>query len=193
MAHAWVIDVQRDLWLFMRFFGTQHAYIFLQHSRSWATCALHSEEFASQAVSHLNASVLLITTSAQDSHPLWTHLGIQIGCMSSTALTVLLLSTALHHSCSHDINILHTLPVWHISHKKNLFTPRTLTSDLIPTWCALFRLIRYVNSTYVVLSYSYRMINTIHMCLVNVTLSDRWVFATWNVLLPTFCSNDIIQ
>ena len=31
----------------------------------------------------------LITTSARESRPLWTHLGVQIGCLSSTVLTVL--------------------------------------------------------------------------------------------------------
>ena len=60
----------------------------------------------------------LITTSAQESRPLWTFLGIQIGCLSWTVLTVLLLSTALHHNCSHYINIHQTLPVWHTSHTK---------------------------------------------------------------------------
>jgi len=101
----------------VRFFGTQHAHIFLQHSRSWAICGLHSEKFASQLVTLTRLSPL-ITTSAQDSHPLWTCLGIQISCMSSTVLTVLLLSTALHHSCSYGINILHTLPVRHTSRTK---------------------------------------------------------------------------
>ena len=90
----------------------------LQCSRSWAICALHSEKIASQAVSHLNASVpsdnnICIRQSSIVDMP-----GIQIGCMPSTVLTVLLLSTALHHSCSHDTNICQTLPMWHTSHRK---------------------------------------------------------------------------
>ena len=133
----------------VRFFGTQHAHIFLQHSRSWAICGLHSEKFASQLVTLTRLSPL-ITTSAQDSHPLWTCLGIQISCLSSTVLTVLLLSRALYHSCSHGINILYTLPAWHISHTKiyshhalwhlTIFPLKVHFSDWINTahlWCSL--------------------------------------------------------
>jgi len=80
----------------VRFFGTQHAHIFLQHSSLWALCALQSEKFASQSVT-LTCLSPLIKSFARYSHPLWTRLGIQISCLSSTVLTILLLSRALYH------------------------------------------------------------------------------------------------
>jgi len=129
----------------------------------------------------------LITTSAQDSHPLWTHLGIQISCLSSTTLNVLSLSKA----CTKAVPMTLTTST-HFTYK-NLMTPRTSTSDHIPTWHVLFRPNKYVSITFVVLMKCYRMINTIHVCQENVKLSGRWFFNTWYVLVPTFCSNDILQ
>ena len=88
----------------------------LQCSRSWAICALQSEKIASQPASHVNASVTSDNNICIRQSSIVDMPGIQISCMPSTVLTVLLLSTALQHSCSHDTNIRQTLPMWHISH-----------------------------------------------------------------------------
>ena len=94
----------------------------LQCNRSWTICALRNEKIASHAVSHFNPSVPADNDICTRQSSIVDMPGIQIGCMSSTVLTVLLLSTTLHHSYSHDINILHTLSVWHTSHTKFIHT-----------------------------------------------------------------------
>jgi len=149
MACTWVTDVQWDLWLWGSLAPSMHTF--------FCNTVVH-RQYVHYRVKSLPLSQLvtltrlspLITTSAWYSHPLWTCLGIQISFLSSTVLTVLLLSTALYHSCSHGINILYTLPAWHISHTKiysqhalwhlTTFPLKAHFSDWINTahfWCSL--------------------------------------------------------
>jgi hypothetical protein len=117
MACAWVTDVQRDLWLWVSLAPNMHTFFCNTVGHGQYVHYRVKSLPLSQLVTLTRLSPL-ITSSARYSHPLWTCLGIQISCMSSTVLTVLLLSTALHHSCSYGINILHTLPVRHTSRTK---------------------------------------------------------------------------
>jgi hypothetical protein len=151
MAHAWVNEVQRELWLWGSLAPSMHTF-FCNTVRHGQYVHYRVKSLPLKQLVTLMCLCPLIMTSAQYSHLLWTCLGIQISCISSTVLTVLLLSTALHHSHSYGINILYTLPVRHTSHTK-IFSHQAiwhLTAFLLDThfpdwinmstaglWCSL--------------------------------------------------------
>jgi hypothetical protein len=44
-----------------------------------------------------------------------------------------------------------------------------------------------------VLSYGYRLIETVHMCLVLGVIFRQMILLHWDMLLPTFCLNNILE